>query len=45
MAQPAYAAPELPDLRRALKDDLNRELDDPESMTNQFGALVKTTRP
>ena len=41
MAQPAYAAPELPDLRRALKADLDRELDDPESVTNQFGALVK----
>lgn len=41
MDQPAYAAPQLPDLRRALKADLDRELDDPESMTNQFGALVK----
>ena len=41
MAQPAYAAPDLPDLRRALKEDLDHELDDPESTTNQFSALVK----
>lgn len=41
MAQPAYAAPDLPDLRRALKFDLDHEIDDPASVTNQFSALVQ----
>ncbi|WP_131105711.1 AlbA family DNA-binding domain-containing protein [Ornithinimicrobium sufpigmenti] len=36
MENPAYAGPELPELRAALKADLDRELDDPQSVTNQF---------
>lgn len=38
---PSYAAPELPDLRAVLKADLDHELDDPESMTRRFEALLK----
>jgi exonuclease VII large subunit len=40
LERPAYAAPDLPDLRSALKADLDHEVDDPESVTNQFSALV-----
>lgn len=39
--EPSYSAPELPELRRALKADLDHELDDPESLTSQFAALVE----
>jgi hypothetical protein len=38
---PSYAAPELPDLRAALKTDFDHELDDPESMAHKFEALMK----
>lgn len=38
---PSYAAPELPDLRVALKADFDHELDDPESMTRRFEVLLK----
>lgn len=38
---PSYAAPDLPDLRAALKADLDHELDDPESMTRKYEALLK----
>jgi len=38
---PSYGAPDLPDLRTALKADLDHELDDPESETRQFEALLK----
>lgn len=41
MEQPAYAGPDLPDLRAALKADLDHELDDPESVTNRFSELIK----
>lgn len=40
MESPAYAGPELPDLRTALKTDLDHEIDDPESATNQFKELL-----
>lgn len=36
-----YAPPDLPDLRAALRADLDRELDDPESLTNKFRDLIK----
>jgi DNA polymerase III gamma/tau subunit len=38
---PSYGAPELPDLREALKADIDHELDDPESVTRKFEALLK----
>lgn len=38
---PSYGVPDLPDLRAALKADLDHELDDPESMTRKFEALLK----
>ncbi len=38
---PSYDAPELPDLRAALRADFDHELDDPESMTRKFEALLK----
>jgi hypothetical protein len=38
---PSYGAPELPDLRAVLKADLDHELDDPESETRKFEALLK----
>lgn len=41
MENPAYAAPHLPNLRAALKADLDNELDDQESMTQQFRALLE----
>ena len=41
MEQPAYAGPELPDLRRALQADLDHEVDNPESLTNTFSKLIK----
>jgi DNA-binding ferritin-like protein len=40
MESPAYAAPDLPDLRGALKVDLDHEIDHPESVTNVFRALL-----
>ena len=36
MEHPAYAAPDLPDLRSALRADLDHELDHSESLTNLF---------
>lgn len=41
MENPAYAAPNLPDLRAALKTNLDHEIDNPESATNQFRGLLK----
>ncbi|KAB1643904.1 AlbA family DNA-binding domain-containing protein [Gulosibacter chungangensis] len=41
LGSPSYGAPNLPDLRTALKADLDHELDDPESETRKFGALLK----
>ncbi|QIM15197.1 hypothetical protein G7067_00255 [Leucobacter insecticola] len=41
IGSPSYAAPELPDLRSALKADLDHELDDPESVTRRFEDLVR----
>jgi len=38
---PSYGAPELPDLRAALKADIDHELEDPESPTREFEALLK----
>lgn len=38
---PAYAAPDLPDLRAAIQADIDHEVDDPESVTNQFRALLE----
>lgn len=40
LENPAYAAPDLPDLRAALKTDLDHELDDPDSVTNHFSRLL-----
>ncbi len=40
MVAPAYTAPELPDLRAALQEDLDREVDDPKSTTNRFCELL-----
>lgn len=37
---PAYAAPDLPDLRAAIQADIDTEVDDPDSATNQFHALL-----
>ena len=37
---PSYAVPELPDLRAALRDDIDHELDDPRSATRTFEALL-----
>jgi hypothetical protein len=41
MEHPAYAGPRLPDLRSALKADVDGELDDPESVTNVFKGLLE----
>ncbi|WP_294178798.1 helix-turn-helix domain-containing protein [uncultured Schumannella sp.] len=41
MESPAYAAPDLPELRAALKADLDHEIDDPDSVTNLFRRLVE----
>lgn len=41
MENPAYAAPDLPDLRTALKADLDHEIDNPESVTNLFRGLLE----
>ena len=40
LKNPAYAAPDLPDLRAAIQADIDHEVDDPESVTNQFRALL-----
>jgi hypothetical protein len=40
MDQPAYAGPDLPDLRTALRADPDHELDHAESATNRFFRLV-----
>jgi hypothetical protein len=39
LESPAYAAPDLPDLRAAIQADIDTEVDDPDSATNQFLAL------
>jgi DNA-binding ferritin-like protein len=41
LKSPAYAAPDLPDLRAAIQADIDHEVDDPESVTNQFRALLE----
>ena len=43
MENPAYAAPDLPDLRAALKADLDHEIDNPESATNLFRGLLENS--
>lgn len=40
LESPAYAAPDLPDLRAAIQADIDHEVDDPESATNRFRALL-----
>ncbi len=40
MESPAYAAPDLPDLRAAIQADIDAEIDDPDSATNQFRAQL-----
>ena len=40
MESPTYAAPDLPDLRAAIQADIDTEVDDPDSATNQFRALL-----
>lgn len=40
LVNPSYDAPELPDLRTTLKADLDHELNDPESATRKFEALL-----
>ncbi|MBM9432808.1 AlbA family DNA-binding domain-containing protein [Flaviflexus equikiangi] len=41
MESPAYAAPDLPELRAALKADLDHEIDHPDSVTNLFRRLLE----
>jgi hypothetical protein len=41
MEAPVYGAPELPDLRAELQADLDYALDNPESLTKRFTALLK----
>ena len=45
LESPAYAAPDLPDLRAAIQADIDHEVDDPESVTNQFRALLEDDYP
>lgn len=40
LQSPSYGAPELPDIRAALRDDIDHELDDPASVTRTFEALL-----
>ncbi|MFJ2755177.1 ATP-binding protein [Nocardioides sp. NPDC087217] len=40
MERPQYGPPNLPDLRAAIKADIDHEVDDPGSVTNQFRALI-----
>jgi DNA-binding ferritin-like protein len=40
LKSPAYAAPDLPNLRAAIQADIDSEVDDPESLTNRFRALL-----
>lgn len=40
MESPAYAAPDLPELRAVLKADLDHEIDHPDSVTNLFRRLL-----
>jgi hypothetical protein len=40
LRSPAYAAPDLPDLRMLIQADIDHEVDDPGSVTNQFRALL-----
>ncbi len=40
LKSPAYAAPDLPNLRAAIHADIDSEVDDPESLTNRFRALL-----
>lgn len=40
LESPTYRPPTLPDLRAALQTNIDQEVDDPESMTNQFRALI-----
>lgn len=40
MENPAYAAPDLPDLRAAIQADIDTEVDDQDSVTNRFRALL-----
>lgn len=41
IATPAYAPPDLPDLRSALHANLDHEADDPESITRRFERLME----
>lgn len=36
LANPVYRAPDLPDLRSELRADLDKAIEDPKSLTNQF---------
>lgn len=40
LKNPVYAGPDLPDLRTAIQADFDHEVDDPESATNRFRALL-----
>ena len=40
LERPAYDGPELPDLRAELLHDVDNALDDPDSLTRQFSALI-----
>lgn len=40
MESPVYPAPDLPDLRAAIRADIDTEVDDPNSATNRFRALL-----
>lgn len=40
LADPAYQAPELPDVRAEMRKDFDKALDDPESVTRRFKELL-----
>lgn len=40
MESPQYGPPNLPDLRAAIQANIDHEVDDPDSVTNQFRALI-----
>lgn len=41
LKDPSYAAPDLPDLRGALRVDRDHEIEQPDSVTNQFLGLIR----
>lgn len=41
LADPIYQAPDLPDLRAEIRTDIDKAIDDPKSLTNQFKDQMK----